>query len=228
MPLDAARWKFGFLAISDAGKTYNACVLAEEMIKNGIPIVTIDGIGIWWGLRVGVDGHEGLPVVIFGGDHKDIAIPTKVTTVQRGKTQYPQVDEDRLRLAVKAILEAHISVVLDTSEFSKSMQRRIVTVFAQELYRLNASYGVRHVFIEEADMFIPQRISGDIAPCAGAIDDLIRRGGNFNLGSTLISQRPAVVNKDVLTQINCLVALRILAKIDKQAVKTWVASCPKT
>ena len=43
LPLDAARWKFGFLAISDAGKTYDACVLAEEFVKHGIPIAVIDG-----------------------------------------------------------------------------------------------------------------------------------------------------------------------------------------
>jgi hypothetical protein len=228
LPLDAALWRFGFLAVSGAGKTYNASVLAEEFVNNGIPIAVIDGIGIWWGLRVGVEGHKGLPVVVVGGDHEDIELPSKSATVKKGQTARPQVDEERFKGLIKAILESHVSVVLDTSAFSKTMQRRIVTIFCEEIYRLNKNYGTRHVFIEEADMYAPQRGSPEIAQCMGAVDELIRRGGNFNLGSSLISQRPAVVNKDVLTQINCLVAGCILADIDKKAVATWVKSAVDT
>jgi len=218
LPSDAALWTFADLAIKGAGKTYAASVLAEEMVKDGTPIVAIDSMGIWWGLRVGVDNHEGLPIVVFGGSHKDLSIPV------RQEKNRPIVDEDRLKLMVKAILEAGVSAILDTSEFSKNMQRRIVTIFVNELYHLNAPYGVRHVFIEEADQWCPQKLSGDVTASAGAIDDLVRRGGNFNLGCTLITQRSAVLNKDVLTQANCLIVLRILHKLDKKAVETWVES----
>ena len=221
LPRDAGVWTFAILAIKGAGKTYGACVLAEEMVKNNIPIVALDGLGIWWGLRVGVKGKEGLPIVVFGGQHQDLPIPLKFGKNPKIKV----VDEDRLRLMVAAILEAGINAVLDTSEFSKGMQRRIVATFVLELNHLNSKYGVRHVFIEEADMWCPQRgMTGDVAVSAGAIDDLVRRGGNFNLGCTLITQRSAVLNKDVLTQANCLIVLRILHKLDKDAVKTWVES----
>jgi hypothetical protein len=218
LPEESALWTFADLAIKGAGKTYAACVLAEEMSNAGIPIIAIDGLGIWWGLRVGTDGRPGLPIVVFGGNHKDLPIPTKT---DKGR---PIVDEERLKVMVKAILEAGMSAILDTSEFSKGMQRRIVAIFVNELYHLNAPYGVRHVFIEEADLWCPQRIQGDVAQSAGAIDDLVRRGGNFNLGCTLITQRSAVLNKDVLTQANCLIVLRILHKLDKKAVQTWVES----
>jgi hypothetical protein len=217
LPEESALWTFADLAIKGAGKTYAACVLAEEMVKHDVPIIALDGIGIWWGLRVGVNGHKGLPIVVFGGAHKDLPIPAMF-----GKHKNLVVDEAKLQLMVKAILEAGISAVIDTSEFSKSMQRRIVATFVNELYHLNAQYGVRHVFIEEADLWIPQRIVGDVALSAGAIDDLVRRGGNFNLGCTLISQRHAVVNKDVLTQASCLFILRTVHDLDKKAVKAWV------
>jgi hypothetical protein len=218
LPEDAALWSIAELAIRGAGKTYTASVIAEEFVRAGIPITVIDGMGVWWGLRVGVDGHEGLPVVVFGGDHKDISIPVRS---DKGR---PIVDEERLKLMVKAILEARMSAILDTSEFSKGMQRRIVAIFVNELYHLNKNYGVRHVFIEEADLWCPQRIVADVAQSAGAIDDLVRRGGNFNLGCTLITQRSAVLNKDVLSQCSCLVVLRILHRLDKQAVQGWVES----
>jgi len=229
LPLDASLWTFADLAIKGAGKSYAACVLAEEMIANNIPIIAIDGIGIWWGLRVGVNEKgepdpkvAGLPIVVFGGQHKDLSIPSLI-----GKHKNLVVDEQKLQLMVKSILEAGISVVLDTSEFSKNMQRRIVAIFINELYHLNAPYGTRHVFIEEADLWIPQRIVGDVAFSAGAIDDLVRRGGNFNLGCTLISQRHAVVNKDVLSQTSCLMILRTIHDLDKKAVRAWVDNVAK-
>lgn len=221
LPEDAARWTFADLAIKGAGKTYAACVLAEEFINGGVPIVAIDPMGIWWGLRVGINSNAGLPVVVFGGRHADLPIPTST------EKSHEIVNEPKVRLMVKAILQARMSAVIDTSDFSKSMSRRIVAIFISELYRLNQDYGVRHVFLEEADEWIPQRQrAGDAWANAafGAVDDLVRKGGNFLLGCTLITQRSAVLNKDVLTQINCLIALRILHKLDKDAVKTWIES----
>ena len=89
LPDDSALWTFADLAIKGAGKTYAASVMAEEMVKGGIPIIALDGLGVWWGLRVGVDGHEGLPIVIFGGAHKDISIPVK-----SDKSRVVVVDEE--------------------------------------------------------------------------------------------------------------------------------------
>jgi hypothetical protein len=54
------------------------------------------------------------------------------------------------------------------------------------------------------------------------VENFIRRGGNKNLGCTLITQRSAVLNKDVLTQADCLVILRTLAPQDKKAIQEWV------
>jgi hypothetical protein len=188
------------------------------MIKNGTPVTAIDPLGIWWGLRVPADpSKNGLPVVIFGGAHQDIPLP-----IILDKQKRPQVDEEKLKLLIKSMLESRISAVIDTSEFSKHLQRRIGAIVCDAIFRQNAPYGDRHVFIEETDMLAPQSTAGELGFSKGAVDDLIRRGGNFNIGGTIISQRSAVVNKDILTQCNCLIVLRVQAKLDKDAVKTWV------
>ena len=205
LPIEAATWVLSYLAKRGAGKTYNAAVQAEEMLKNNIPIVVLDGMGIWWGLRVSADGMgEGLPVVVFGGEHADL----------------PLVPEKSAEMA-RAIVESNISCVLDLSGFSKYAMRKIVIDFLNELYRLNRVD--RHVYIEESDMFAPQRpIGQDEALCLSAVDNFVRRGGNHNLGCTLITQRSAVLNKDILTQSDCLVILRTLAPQDKKAIQAWV------
>jgi len=205
LPKAAATWVFAYLAKRGGGKTYNAAVEAEEMVWNGIPIVVVDGMGIWWGLRVGADGKgPGLPVVVFGGEHADL----------------PLTLETAAEIA-RAIVESNINAVLDISEFSKTQARKVVTAFLDELYRLNRVD--RHVFIEESDMFGPQKPFGpEAVACLEAIDTFVRRGGNKNLGCTLITQRSAVLNKNILTQSDCLVVLRTKAPQDKAAVRAWI------
>lgn len=205
LPKEASTWVLAFLAKRGAGKTYAAADLAEEMVHSQIPIVVIDGMGIWWGLRVSKDGKsDGLPIVVFGGEHADLPlIPDKAQQMAR------------------AIVESNISCVLDLSGFSKGLMKKILATFLDELYKLNRID--RHVFIEEADMFAPQKTIGpEDAICAGSVSNFVRRGGNHNLGCTMITQRSAVLNKDVLTQADCLVILRTLAPQDKKAIQLWV------
>ena len=205
LPREAVTWVFAFLAKRGAGKTYCSAVLAEEMLKANIPIVVVDGMGIWWGLRVGRTGEgPGLPIVVFGGEHGDL----------------PLVPE-KAKAVAKAVVDANISVVLDLSALSKRQSRLAVTDFLDELYRLNRVE--RHVFIEETDMYAPQRTIGpEMATCLGSVDNFVRRGGNHNLGCSMITQRSAVLNKDILTQSDCLVVLRTLAPQDKKAIQLWV------
>ncbi len=205
LPRAAATWVFAYLAKRGGGKTYNAAVQAEEMIAAGIPIVVIDGMGIFWGLRVGPEGKgPGLPVVVFGGEHADL----------------PLTLETAAEIA-RAIVESNINAVIDVSEFSKTQSRKVVTAFLDELYRVNRVD--RHVFIEESDMFAPQKPLGpEAVACLEAVDTFVRRGGNKNLGCTLITQRSAVLNKNILTQSDCLVVLRTKAPQDKEAVRAWI------
>lgn len=205
LPRDIITWVNAFVAKRGAGKSYAAAVLAEEMLKNNIPIVVVDGIGQWWGLRVGKDGQgDGLPIVVFGGEHQDIPL-----------------DPLKAKQIAKAIVETNISAVIDLSGYSKTQARRIVQEFLDELYKINRLE--RHVFIEEADLWAPQRTIGpEQAQCLGAVDNFVRRGGNHNLGCSMITQRSAVLNKDLLTQSDCLIILRTLAPQDKNAIQAWV------
>ena len=203
LPVDVARRVFSFLAIRGAGKTYCAAGLAEEMIKAGIPIIVIDPMGVWWGLQVGKDGKgRGYPIVVFGGEHQNL----------------PLEPENAEKIA-DAIVTSNISCVLDISELSQTQTQKLIVAFVNELRRINIQD--RHIFIEEADVIAPQKPMRDEVYCLNAVDKLVRRGGNRNLGCTLISQRSAVVNKNVLTQSDFLVVLRTNAPQDKLAVAAW-------
>lgn len=208
LPADAVTQSFALLAVRRAGKSNAAAVLAEEMYRAGLPWVAVDPKGDWWGLRSSGDGGSpGLPVPVFGGLHGDVPL-----TPEAG------------RLVAEVIAEENLTCILDVSDFpSKAAQMRFLTDFAEHLFRLHRKHPrPRHIFLEEADDFIPQRVMQEQAKCVGAWTKLVKQGGAFGLGLTLISQRSAVVNKDALTQVETLIALRTTSPQDRAAIKAWV------
>ena len=56
----------------------------------------------------------------------------------------------------------------------------------------------------------------------GAAEDIVRRGGQRGIGITLVTQRAAVLNKNVLTQVGVLVLLRTTGSQDIDAVDEWI------
>ena len=204
LPAEAVTQTFAILAKRGVGKTYTASVLTEEMLKAGLQVVVADPIGVWWGLRASADGkREGLPIVVLGGDHGDV--PLDATA---GETIAGLVVEERL------------SVVLDLSRFRKGEQTRFMTDFCERLYHKNRA--PLHLVLDEADAFAPQRPMKGQERLLGAVEDIVRRGRARGLGVTLVTQRSAVLNKDVLTQAEVLVALRTIAPQDRNAIDEWV------
>lgn len=206
LPLDAVTQTFGILAVRGAGKTYTAAVMVEEMVGAGLPVVVVDPVGVWWGLRSSADGKApGLPVVILGGDHGDIPLEAAAGA-----------------LVADFVVESRQPVVLDLSLFRKGEQTRFMTDFAETLYRRNRA--PLHLVIDEADSVAPQRPQkgGLHERLLGAIEDLVRRGRARGLGVTLVTQRAAVLNKNVLTQIGTLITLRMASPQDRDAMDDWV------
>ncbi|MCO6438972.1 MAG: DUF853 family protein [Phycisphaerae bacterium] len=204
LPDEAATDTISILGKRGAGKTYIAGVLAEEMLAAKQHVVILDPLDVWWGLRASADGkREGYPVVVFGGDRQDV----------------PVTGADGRQIA-DAIIDHRINAVLSVGHLSKTAQRQFVADFAERLYQKNRD--ALHLMIDEADAFCPQRVQASSARCMGAVDDLVRRGRARGIGVTLITQRSAAINKDVLTQTECLVCVRTKGPQDKDAVRAWV------
>ncbi|MDE2105777.1 MAG: DUF853 family protein, partial [Patescibacteria group bacterium] len=204
IPAEAVTQTFAIVAKRGVGKTYTGAVMTEELLKARLPVVVIDPIGVWWGLRAGADGKgQGLPIIVLGGDHGDA--PLEVTS---GEVIARMISDDRL------------SMVLDLSLFRKGEQVRFMTDFCEALYHKNRQ--ALHIVMDEADAFAPQRPMHNEARLLGAVEDLVRRGRARGIGITLISQRTAVLNKNVLTQVEVLVALRTIAPQDREAIDEWV------
>lgn len=203
LPLDAVTQTFCILAIRGAGKTNAAVVMAEEMLKNQQPIVAYDPTSAWWGLKTLADGkHPGFPVVIFGGQHADVPL-----------------EETAGKVIARVIVERRISAILDTSLLRKGARVRLMTEFCEELFHLNRE--PLHLFLDEAHTICPQRVMPDTARLVGAIQDIQTQGRLKGLGTTAISQRPALLNTDIRSLAETPIFMRILGPHDRKAVKEW-------
>lgn len=214
LPIDFATKTVAILAQRRKGKTYTASVIAEEMVACRQPFVALDPTGAWWGLRASADGQrDGLPVVILGGQHADLPL-----------------ERTGGRLVADLVVEEPGYYVIDFSLFeSGEAERQFAVDFAERLYRAKGQPGrdfPLHLFIDEADRFVPQQLrkgsNETSARLLGAFEAIVRRGGLRGLGTTLISQRPAVVNKNVLEMIDVLIALRTVGPNDRKAVDEYV------
>jgi len=204
LPLDAVTQTFGILGKRGSGKTNTASVLTEQFIMHRLPVVYVDPIGVTWGFKYSRDGKgPGLPVVIIGGEHADVPL-----------------EETGGAVIADFLIEHRVPTVLDLGLFSKGAQRRFMVDFAERLYLKNRS--ALHVMLDECDTFVPQRIDHGGERLVGAINDLVRKGRARGLGVTLISQRPALVNKDVLTQVETLIAHRMTGPQDRDAIERWI------
>jgi hypothetical protein len=203
MPVGFVTESAGILARRGAGKTYTAQVIAEELLAAKQQIVAIDPLNAWWGLR------SGYKIVIFGGPKGDLPL-----------------QKDNGRVIADLIAEnPGLSCVLSLRHLRKGQMRQFVTDFAEQLFHRKGETKLAtplHIFVDEADLFAPQKVMTNTAQMVGAMQDLVARGRQAGIGATMITQRPATLNKDVLTQVEVLIAGQITGPQDKKAIKEWI------
>lgn len=194
------------LGIRDSGKSYTAIAVAERLYDAGIPFVAFDPIGRWRFLRVPGKG-PGYRVVVAGGAAGDL--PLTVESAPR---------------IVRAAMEEGVSLILDLydMEVSKADWKRIVGDSIRVLLYENGAHGLRHIFIEEAAEFCPQRVGPDQGRVYAEVEKLARMGGNARLGYTLINQRGEEVNKAVLELCDNLWLHRQKGRNSLNALTKWL------
>jgi hypothetical protein len=204
LPLTAATESLAILAVKGAGKSNAAAVLAEEMFDEGIPWVVIDPKGDWWGVREAVDGSRGLPVPVFGGQHGDLPL-----SAYSG------------RQVAQLIVERNLTCVLDVSWMDDDERPQFLADLGQDLFALHQHHpSVRHLIVEEANEVLPQ--TGGTREMRRAWTRIVCQGRQRGLGITLVSQRSALVNKNVLTQTGSLIVLRTTSPQDRAVIRGWV------
>jgi len=202
----AATQTFGVLARKRAGKTYLAGKLVEELRRVGCPVTVIDPVGNWWGLTLAANGKDpGLPFIVLGGEKGDI----------------PLSPDAGHRLA-EFVVERRLSSVLDVSDFDDEERARFVSDFLEQFLVCSKKRRQVHMMVfEEVHLIAPERHKG-FERALRKVEKVVRVGGNYGTGCMLLSQRPQSVNKEVLSQVECLFVGQLVEAHGRKSIRYWV------
>ena len=192
-----------------SGKTFAAKGLVERLVRRGRRVIVIDPMGIWWGLKLSADGEAaGLPVVVIGGSQADIPIANHTA-------------ESGAQIA-RLLLATDVSAVVDVADMKRPANLAFVAGLLRELYESHDKQPL-WIVLEEADIFAPQTSRGGEEKAVFAeVEILARRGRGRGFRLISITQRPARIHKDVLTQFDTLVVLALPGRHDRMAVRSWL------
>jgi len=205
LPPSALDERLAIVGTSGSGKTYAAKGLIERVMATGGRVCVVDPLGVWWGLARGVDSAAPpFPVAVFGGAHADVPL------------------DPGMGAALGRLVGAQpMACVVDVSDFGSAAARRaFMTAFTGALYQANT--GPLHLVLDEADLWAPQRTQPDGLELLGRIEEIVRRGRVRGFVPWLITQRPAVLHKDVLSQAGILVSMKLTSSQDRAAVGRWI------
>uniref|UniRef100_A0A7C3MBZ8 ATP-binding protein n=1 Tax=Archaeoglobus fulgidus TaxID=2234 RepID=A0A7C3MBZ8_ARCFL len=124
---------------------------------------------------------------------------------------------------LKQLLQRGKATILDLRGVDPAYQDLIVSRVCTKLFELRKKGEVEPgmIVIEEAHNFIPER-GFDRAVSTGILRTIASEGRKFGLGLMVISQRPARVDKNVISQCNTQIILRVTNPNDINAIKNGV------
>lgn len=208
VPTDFVTQTPGYFGRKGSGKTYAAGKSVELMLSANIQVVVLDAVGNWYGLRLDKTGKHAsrFTIPILGGEHGDVPLQPQAGAI-----------------VANFIVTTGSSAIIDVSRFRKHERKEFVTAFAEELFhRKKSNRSPMHFVLEEAQLFAPQRAFKGEERMLGALEDIVRLGRNYGIGSSLISQRPQSVNTELRNQCEPLVVFQLVAKHERDAIGDWM------
>lgn len=185
---------YGGLVTHNSGKSYTVGVLCEELCKAKVPFAIIDVEGEYSGLK------EKFEAIWVGDDSRSDLRWSKKVDLKQLARYAPDSPP----------------IILDLSEASRPKEKTdefLINLY-MEITKRRTPY---LVIVEEADRFSPQS-SNERLPI---IDEIARRGRKRGLGLMLCTQRPSLVDKNILSQCSNQLIGRLVIKNDLNSVSQF-------
>ncbi|RLG44409.1 MAG: hypothetical protein DRN78_00215, partial [Thermoproteota archaeon] len=197
-------FRVAVLGQSGSGKSYLAAVIVEEALRQGIPIVVIDVEGEWYTLK------QKFPVLVVGRD-----VPLDLESAEL-YSEYP----------LKGV-----SIVIDlaSADASDLEARDFFMKFTEKLFQLETEHRrTLLLVVEEAEVFAPQMATKGERSSLVVANKIAKRGRKRGIHSVWITQRPASLSKDILSQCNVYLVGKMTLQRDLKAVEPYIGSIVKS
>ena len=181
---------------SGSGKSNTANVIAEELLKQNFPLMIIDTDGEYYGLK------EKFELLHVGAD--------EACDLQINVHHAPKLAQLALEENVPIILD--VSGYLDGEEANEIIAETVKRLFMKEKSLKKPFL----LLVEEIHEYLPEK--GGTDECGQILIRVAKRGRKHGLGLCGMSQRPANVKKDYITQCDWLVWHRLTWDNDTKVV----------
>ncbi|QGX94566.1 DUF87 domain-containing protein [Haloplanus rallus] len=181
---------------SGSGKSNTASVLVENLLENNFPVLVVDTDGEYYGLK------EEFELLHAGADDEcDI-----------------QVSPEHAEKIASLALEGNVPIILDVSGYlDEGEAKELLLSVARHLFAKEKKLKKPFLMlIEEVHEYIPE--GGGLDETGKMLIKIGKRGRKHGLGIVGISQRPADVKKDFITQCDWLVWHRLTWNNDTNVV----------
>ncbi len=181
---------------SGSGKSNSASVVCEKLLDSGYGILIVDIDGEYYGLK------EEYEILHVGADEE---CDLRVGVEHAGKI-------------AELALEQNVPIILDVSSFlDESKARELLTEVTKQLFAKEKKLKQPFLMlVEEVHEYIPE--GGGVDECGRMLIKVSKRGRKHGLGIVGISQRPADVKKDFITQCDWLLWHRLTWNNDTKVV----------
>ncbi|MEA3558822.1 MAG: DUF87 domain-containing protein [Candidatus Thermoplasmatota archaeon] len=188
------------IGMSGSGKSHLIGVIAEELSEMGASFVIIDPEGEYSSLK------EKYEVVWAGNDPEADVKLTRSSSKKLAQT----------------VVEQNARLILDTSYSDDSKEELdVISDFLDHFYELETKNKKPIlVIVEEADRFAPQ-FGGEKVK---RLLEISRRGRKRGIGLLIATQRPQMVDKNVLSQCGNQLIGKLRTKNDMKAVDLFFSS----
>ncbi len=180
------------IGASGSGKSYAVGVICEELCKSGVPFALVDTEGEHSGLKEKYD-------MLLVGDGQGCDLRWSSLDLSDLGRQAPDL----------------APLILDLSETDEPRQKvsdLLSSVYA-EVEKRRTPY---LIVVEEADRFVPQ--NGERVAIFG---EIARRGRKRGVGLMVCTQRPSLVDKNILSQCGNQLIGKLVIRNDLQAVSQF-------
>jgi hypothetical protein len=181
---------------SGGGKSNTVSVVIEKLLDRGLPVMVVDIDGEYYGLK------EEYEILHVGADEECDLV----------------VNEEHAGKLAELALEQNVPIILDVSSFlDESEARDLLTAVARNLFAKEKKLKQPFLLVvEEVHEYIPE--GGGLDECGRMLIKAAKRGRKHGLGVVGVSQRPADVKKDFITQCDWLVWHRLTWENDTKVV----------
>ncbi len=178
---------------SGSGKSYSIAVICEELLRNQIGFTIVDTEGEYFSLK------QKFKIIWIGKDRRaDL-----------------DIDEIDLKSFAEKVVKNRLPVIFDVSEVEDPKEK--VNEFLTAIYNFEDEIRSPYLIIlEEADKFIPQR-----GEKIKIVDEIARRGRKRGLGLLIATQRPSLVDKNILSQCAISIIGKLTIENDLKAVSIF-------